>query len=50
LRDAPQFTFMRSHPRVDGGIEFHSAVESQQVRSHLCLYLRLRLPQINLPD
>src|SRR3984885_9264606 len=34
MRDDSQFTFMLFHPRVDGGIPFHSAVKSQQLRSH----------------
>jgi hypothetical protein len=34
MRDDSQFTFMLFHPRVDGGIPHHCAVESQQFRSH----------------
>src|SRR5437899_7562237 len=34
MRDGSQFTCMRFHPRIDGGIPLDSAVESQQVRSH----------------
>jgi hypothetical protein len=34
VRDRSQFTRMLFHPRVDGGIPFDSAVESQQIRSH----------------
>src|SRR5271170_2293554 len=34
MRDDSQFTFMLFHPRVDGGIPPHSAVKSQQFRSH----------------
>ena len=34
MRDGSQFTFMLLHPRIDGGIVFDSAVESQQVRFH----------------
>src|SRR5580693_7168498 len=34
LRDRSQFTCMRSHPRIDGGIPLDSSVESQQFRSH----------------
>jgi hypothetical protein len=32
--DRSQFTFMHTHPRIDGGIAFDSAVQSQQFRSH----------------
>ena len=31
-RDGSQFTLMRFHPRMDGGIALDSAVESQQFR------------------
>src|SRR5260370_5226169 len=34
MRDGSRLTFMLFHPRVDGGIPLHSAVESQQFRSH----------------
>src|SRR5882762_11960328 len=34
LRDGPQSTCMRFHPRIDCGIPLYSAVESQQFRSH----------------
>src|ERR1700730_12871955 len=34
MRDGPQFTCMRFHPRIDGGIPLDSAVESQQFSSH----------------
>jgi hypothetical protein len=34
MGDDSQFTFMLFHPRVDGRMPFHSAVKSQQVRSH----------------
>jgi hypothetical protein len=34
MREVSQFTFMRFHPRVDSGIPLHSAVKSQQFRSH----------------
>src|ERR1700704_1035435 len=34
MRDGSQFTCMLFHPRIDGGIPFDSAVESQQFRSH----------------
>src|ERR1700737_2663153 len=34
MRNGSQFTFMLSHPRIDGGIAFDSTVESQQFRSH----------------
>src|SRR6201993_501424 len=34
MRDGPQFTGVLFHPRIDGGIPFDSAVESQQFRSH----------------
>ena len=33
-RDGSQFTGMLLHPRIDGRIPLHSAVESQQFRSH----------------
>jgi hypothetical protein len=29
MRDGSQFTSMLFHPRIDGGIAFHSAAESQ---------------------
>src|ERR1700686_2251141 len=35
MRDGSQFTSMLFHPRIDGGIAFDSAVESQQLLSHL---------------
>jgi hypothetical protein len=34
MRDGPQFTTMLFHPRVDGGIPYDGAVESQQLRFH----------------
>src|SRR5689334_14897710 len=34
MRDGPQCVCTFFHPRIDGGIAFDSAVESQQVRSH----------------
>src|SRR5580704_7373926 len=34
MRDGSQFTCMRFHPGIDGGIPLDSAVESQEVRSH----------------
>jgi hypothetical protein len=34
MRDSSQFTCMRFHPRIDGWIPLHSAVESQQFRFH----------------
>src|SRR5687767_6376504 len=34
MRDGSQFTCMRLHPRIDGGIALDSAVESQQFHSH----------------
>src|SRR5262250_1963829 len=47
--DGSQFTCMVFHPRIDGGIQLDSAVESQQFRSHrrsisvfeICGYLAL---------
>src|ERR1700738_5166587 len=33
-RESSQFTCMRFHPRIDGGIPLDSAIESQQFRSH----------------
>jgi hypothetical protein len=33
-RDGAQFTGMRFHPRIDGGIALDSAVESQILRPH----------------
>ena len=33
-RDGSQFTLMRFHPRMDGGIALDSAVESQQFGFH----------------
>jgi hypothetical protein len=35
LRDGSQFPCMLLHPRINGGIALDSAVESQQIRSHL---------------
>jgi hypothetical protein len=35
MRDGSQFTCMLFHPRIDGGSPLDSAVESQQIRSHL---------------
>ncbi len=32
MGDGPQFTGMRFHPRIDGGIALESAVESQDIR------------------
>jgi hypothetical protein len=32
MRDSSQFTGMRFHPRIDGGITLDSAVESQKIR------------------
>src|SRR5437763_5968828 len=37
-RDRSQFTFMFFHPRINGGIAVHSAVESQELRSHRRLH------------
>src|SRR5271154_5639910 len=34
LRDGSQFARMVFHPRIDGGIMFGSAVESEQLRCH----------------
>src|ERR1051326_9080562 len=34
MGDRSQFAGMLFHPRINGGIPFHSAVESQQFRSH----------------
>jgi hypothetical protein len=34
MRDGSQFTCMRFHPRIDGGIPLDTSVESQQFRSH----------------
>jgi hypothetical protein len=34
MRDGSQVTGMLFHPRINGGIPFDSAVESQQFRSH----------------
>src|SRR5882724_3066477 len=34
MRDGSQFTCMLFHPRIDVGIPFDSAVESQQFRPH----------------
>src|SRR3981081_4735411 len=34
MRDGSQFTCVLFHPRIDGGIPRHSAVELQQFRSH----------------
>src|SRR5215472_5720684 len=34
MRDGSQPACMLFHPRIDGGIPFDSAVESQQFRSH----------------
>src|ERR1700688_2322948 len=34
MRDGSQFTCMRFHPRINGGIPLDSSVESQQIRSH----------------
>jgi hypothetical protein len=34
MRDGSQFTRMRFHPRIDGGIPLDSAVESQQLCAH----------------
>jgi hypothetical protein len=34
LRDASQLTVMLFHPRVDGVTPFHSAIQSEQLRSH----------------
>jgi hypothetical protein len=36
MRDGSQFTSMLIHPRIDGGVAFKNAVESQQFRFHLC--------------
>src|SRR5229473_1582624 len=33
-RDSSQFTCMRLHPHIDGGIPLDSTIESQQFRSH----------------
>src|SRR5579872_6882775 len=35
-RNGSQFAGMFFHPRIDGGLPLHSAVESQQFRSHRC--------------
>src|SRR2546427_93259 len=35
MRDGSQFTCVRFHPRIDGGIPLDSAVESQQFRMSL---------------
>src|SRR5580704_12739424 len=40
LRDGSQSTYMGFHPRIDGGIPLDSAVESQQIRTHLHGVLR----------
>jgi hypothetical protein len=40
-RDGPQFTGMRLHPCVDGGIPLDGAIEPQQFRFHP---LPLRFP------
>jgi hypothetical protein len=32
MRDGSQFTRMLFHPRINGGIPFDSAIESQQFR------------------
>src|SRR5258705_13311112 len=34
MRDGSEFTCMLFHPRIDGGIPFDSAIESQEFRSH----------------
>src|SRR2546422_4123563 len=34
MRDGSQFTCMLFHPRINGGIPLHGAVESQELRSH----------------
>jgi hypothetical protein len=34
VRDGSQFTVMPFYPRIDSGVSLHSAVKSQQLRSH----------------
>jgi hypothetical protein len=34
MRDGSQSTCVLFHPRIDGGVALHSAVESQQFRFH----------------